>query len=185
MCALTLIALLGALVRGEAGVPEASSESEKTPPASPPHIRNLHTTAPSPPVGQVSPAQTQHALRQALQTALQARPDDDVQAAAEKTQVIAAIAKEVACNFCALLVEDMWSVTVQKLVAQPKALFSWEGAVEKESRVWLEGLCRNADAAATLQLHSSMLQRFVGLYDIAASPPGGSTRAAVLSSQGC
>ena len=45
--------------------------------------------------------------------------------------------EDVKCQFCGLLVEDMWSMTVQHVVMSKE-----RDNVGRESREWLEDLCR-------------------------------------------
>eukprot|EP01046_Picozoa_sp_COSAG06_P009403 COSAG06_NODE_492_length_15074_cov_26.658564_2_plen_283_part_00 len=69
----------------------------------------------------------------------------------EEEALIRRVAREVACGFCGLLVEDMWSMTVQNAVGE-----RIDSTVEQENLSWLAGLCR---------VDSPILQRFVGLYE--------------------
>ena len=69
----------------------------------------------------------------------------------ERNEESVQIAEDVKCQFCGLLVEDMWSMTVQHVVMSKE-----RDNVGRESREWLEDLCR---------IPSPLLERFVGLFD--------------------
>lgn len=65
--------------------------------------------------------------------------------------LIRSVSRDVACDYCRLLTEDMWSMTVQNVVGN-----QIDTSVEEGSLLWLQGLCR---------IDSELLQRFVGLYE--------------------
>ena len=78
---------------------------------------------------------------------------------AERAEREGKVLDDVKCQMCGFLVEDIWSLMVQRSVMDADPI-----NVDRETAQWLENLCTPTP--------SPILARFVGLYDLRETPSG-------------